>query len=311
MNYEIFKLNFCTAVHLGNGKLSDAESVILADTLFSALCQEAAALYGNEGVQRIAKYAEQNELLLTDAMPFYQNTFYIPKPMVRIEIEQSGDSSQKKEFKKLSYIRLERLDSYLSGTLNPAEERESMRDFGKTEIRTMASVTEGADTKPFPVGVFRYGDDWGLYFILAYAEKAIRDFVEELLMSLELSGIGGKRSAGLGKFTLGYAKMPELFLSRLHTGHRNTYQMALSVSMASESELETALEDAQYSIIRRSGFVASYTYAEGFRRKKDLYMFRAGSTFKHPFSGILQDVSSGGSHAVYRYGKPLFLEVAL
>ena len=192
MNYEIFKLNFCTAVHLGNGKLSDAESVIFADTLFSALCQEAAALYGNEGVQRIAKYAEQNELLLTDAMPFYQNTFYIPKPMVRIEIEQSGDSSQKKEFKKLAYIRLESLDSYLSGTLNPAEERESMWDFGKTEIRTMASVTEGADTKPFPVGVFRYGDDWGLYFILAYAEKVVRDFVEELLMSLELSGIGGK-----------------------------------------------------------------------------------------------------------------------
>lgn len=121
----------------------------------------------------------------------------------------------------------------------------------------------------------------------------------------------GSEAPGLGKFTLGYAKMPELFLSRLHTGHRNTYQMALSVSMASESELETALEDAQYSIIRRSGFVASYTNAEGFRRKKDLYMFRAGSTFKHPFSGILQDVSSGGSHAVYRYGKPLFLEVAL
>ena len=311
MNYEIFKLRFQTGVHIGRGKLSDVGNIIMADTLFSALCQEAVTLYGEEGVQKLVRYVEQNEMLLTDTMPVHQNSYYIPKPMLRNEHGKSGDSSQKKEFKKLEYIRIESLHNYLNGNFNPTEERNSMEDFGKTEIRTMASVTEGADTKPFPVGVFRYGEEWGLYFILAYANSEIRDFVEELLMALELSGIGGKRSAGLGKFTLDYAKMPEFFLDRLNTGHSDTYHMALSVSMAEETELEAVLQEAQYSLIRRSGFVASYTYAETFRRKQDFFMFRAGSTFKHPFTGIVQDVSSGGSHAVYRYGNPIFLEVEL
>ena len=283
----------------------------MADTLFSALCQEALMLYGEEGIQKLTELVRHGELLLTDAMPVHHNTYYIPKPMLRIEGERTGDSSQKKAFKKLKYIRLTSLPDYLSGTLNPEEEGKSMEKFGKAEIRTMASVTEGKDTKPFPVGVFKYGDGWGLYFILAYGQKETKNFAEELLMSLELSGIGGKRSAGLGKFTLENAKMPEEFVAKLNTGKENAHHVTLSVSMAEDAELETALRGAGYSMVKRSGFVASYTYEESFRRKEDFYMFGAGSTFRHPFGGTLRDVSSGGSHPVYRYGKPLFLEVEI
>ncbi len=311
MNYEIFKLRFDTGVHLGRGKLSDADATIMADTLFSALCQEALMLYGEDGIQKIAELVRQGELLLSDAMPVYHDAYYIPKPMLRIEGERTGDSSQKKEFKKLKYIRITSLPDYLRGTLNPEEERRSMENFGKAEIRTMASATEGQDTKPFPVGVFNYGDGWGLYFILAYGQKETKNFAEELLMSLELSGIGGKRSAGLGKFTLGKVKMPGEFAARLNTGNENANHMTLSVSMAEDAELDNALSGASYSMVKRSGFVASYTYAESFRRKEDFYMFGAGSTFRHPFGGTLRDVSSGGSHPVYRYGKPLFLEVEI
>ena len=39
MNYEIFKLRFQTGVHIGRGKLSDVGNIIMADTLFSVLCQ--------------------------------------------------------------------------------------------------------------------------------------------------------------------------------------------------------------------------------------------------------------------------------
>ncbi len=309
MNYEIFKLRFDTGVHLGRGKLSDADATIMADTLFSALCQEALMLCGEDGIKKLVELTRQGELLLTDAMPVYRNDYYIPKPMLRIESEKTGDSRQKKEFKKLKYIRLTSLPDYLGGTLDPEEERKSMENFGRAEIRTMASVAEGEDTKPFPVGVFKYGDGWGLYFILAYGQKETKNFAEELLMSLELSGIGGKRSAGLGKFTLENAKIPEAFAAKLNTGSEKAYHMSLSVSMAEDAELDHVLNGASYSMVKRSGFVASYTYAESFRRKEDFYMFGAGSTFRYPFSGTLRDVSSGGSHPVYRYGKPLFLEV--
>ena len=314
MNYEIFKLRFQTGVHIGNGKLADAEATIMADTLFSALCNEAVMLYGDEGVQKLASYVIDNKLRITDAMPVFKDTYYIPKPMVRVDAEKTGDSVLKKEFKKLDYIRLESLGSYLNGTMDPIAERKAIEEnkgFGKAEVRTMSSVIDEMNANPFPIGVFRYGEGWGLYFIMAYTEQSIRDFAEELLMSLELSGIGGKRSAGLGKFTLDYAKMPDTLHKKLDTGNPNANHMALSVSMADESELEESLQEAQYSIIKRSGFVASYTYADSFRRKQDYFMFRAGSTFKNTFSGVLQDVSAGGNHKVYRYGKPLFLEVKI
>ena len=50
-------------------------------------------------------------------------------------------------------------------------------------------------------------------------------------------------------------------------------------------------------------------YAEEYRRKRDLYVFAAGSCFKNEFEGDIYDVTNGGSHPVYRYAKPLFMGV--
>ena len=43
MEYRIYKLGFSTAVHFGSGSLTDIGNQLLADTIFSALCQETAA----------------------------------------------------------------------------------------------------------------------------------------------------------------------------------------------------------------------------------------------------------------------------
>ena len=55
--------------------------------------------------------------------------------------------------------------------------------------------------------------------------------------------------------------------------------------------------------------MASEFYAEEYRRKRDLYVFAAGSCFKNEFEGDIYDVTNGGSHPVYRYAKPLFMGV--
>ena len=75
--------------------------------------------------------------------------------------------------------------------------------------------------------------------------------------------------------------------------------------------MENALQQASYQIIKRSGFVASYAYADDFCRKNDLYVMNAGSCFAQQYQGDIYDVSSGGSHAVYRYAQPMFLEVSI
>ena len=44
MKYQFLKLQFQTAVHFGDGGLTTCENIIPADTLFSALCCEAAKI---------------------------------------------------------------------------------------------------------------------------------------------------------------------------------------------------------------------------------------------------------------------------
>lgn len=42
MKFAVYKLNFAAGVHLGTGTLASGANTLPADTLFSALCMEAA-----------------------------------------------------------------------------------------------------------------------------------------------------------------------------------------------------------------------------------------------------------------------------
>ena len=44
MKFAVYKLNFAAGVHLGTGTLASGANTLPADTLFSALCMEAAQL---------------------------------------------------------------------------------------------------------------------------------------------------------------------------------------------------------------------------------------------------------------------------
>ena len=76
-----------------------------------------------------------------------------------------------------------------------------------------------------------------------------------------------------------------------------------------DEKINDVLEDAFYRIEKRSGFVASENYSTSLTKKKDLYVIQAGGCFKKMFEGRIVDVSIEGSHPVYRYAKPLFMEV--
>ena len=126
--------------------------------------------------------------------------------------------------------------------------------------------------------------------------------------SLSYTGIGGKRSAGKGKFEFRYAKGTDMLTSLLcqKTGR----YMLLSTALPTDAELESVLAGASYLLQKRSGFVYSEDFADMSVKKDDLYTMQAGSCFDKTFKGGIYDVSGGrGTHAVYRYAKPLFMEV--
>ncbi len=302
MKYSIYKLEFQTGVHFGKGMLNDSACTFRADTLFSALYIEACkAGMEKEFYQSVVS----GQLLFSDAFPYVNDQYMIPKPMLYIESDRKGDSVLKKKFKKLNFFPVEQLGAYMSGTMELDEN--PMDHFGFFVQKTVAAVRRDEETLPYQVGTYHYNKGNGLYIIVGYCSDTNIQITEELLNSVSLGGIGGKKSSGLGKFILKKGKENKCLLERLQKSGR--YSMLLSAALPTEDEMPMALEGASYLLEKRSGFVASDTYAEEFRRKKDLYIFASGSCFENRFSGGVYDVSEGGCHPVYRYAIPLFMGV--
>lgn len=309
MEYKVYQLAFRSAVHFGRQNLEDGEYTFCADTLFSALCQEAMQR-GADVFDSFYQYVKNGVLLLSDAFPYIGKTYYLPKPMKRIETAQNrGDSKIKKAYKKLKYIPMEQIGIYLAGNYDViGAQDEGMDRLGYFEMKTAASIRGEEETKPYRIGTYYYHAGNGLYIIVGYQQQEAATLLEELLTSLSFSGIGGKRAAGLGRFELRTGALLDGFCDRLTKEGRQ--YMSLSISLPREEELESALDKAEYLLCKRSGFVASSQYALEQMRKRDLYAFQAGSCFVNRYQGDIYDVSDKkGRHPVYRYAKPMFMEV--
>ena len=302
MEYSIYKLDFQTGVHFGTGMLNESAYTFQADQLFSAMFIEALKM---QKEKEFLDMTQRGNLLFSDAFPYIGQQYMVPKPMIYIEPQKKGQSEQKKAYKKLKFLPIEQLENFMNGTMDVSVD--PLKEYGSFQQQTMARVRTEEDTLPFRVGTYFYYPDCGLYIILGYTKKEEKYLAEELLESLEYTGIGGKKSTGLGKYILRLVKLPEVFERHLKKDADRI--ILLSVGLPRDGELENALEGASYQLIRRSGFISSDTYAEELRKKKDLYVFAAGSCFEHRFEGDIYDVSDNGSHPVYRYAKPLFMGV--
>ena len=313
MDHHFYKLEFRGSVHFGSGALDDTGKTFHADTLFSALCQEAVK-YGV--LEQLVSAVSEDALRLSDAFPIVgDGQLFLPKPIIRIEAQNQsvqGDSKQKKLLKKRSYLTWNSFDSFLNGTFR-ADEENPLESLGRSGMRTHAALRGHEDPEPFRVKAFRFADGNGLYLIAGTRDKSVQALLEQLLDMLSYSGIGGKRSAGFGRFDwkpLNGARSRaarDWIKSRIQT--EGGAGMLLSAALPSDQELDSAMEDAAYQLSRRSGFVSSETYADVPLRKQDVYLFAAGSCFRHHFQGELLDVSCGGAHPVYRYAKAMFLRI--
>ena len=308
MKYKLYKMKFTTPVHFGEGHLGGSAENFLADRLFSALYIEALKS-SPDTADTLCTAASKGELILSDGLPYIGDELYIPKPIIKID---GGESSSvlKKAFKKLSHIPAGRIDEYLNGTLEPIAENEKLRQLGRFADTTRAAVYNGTDDAlPYRVGTYCFNSGSGLYFIAGYEDDEIFNLLDDTIMSLGYTGIGGKVSSGLGKFSAFPEEVPDEILKRLD-GKHDRY-ITLSVSMAKENQLDKALDNAGYMLIKRSGFINSQTYFDTQRKKREMYCFAAGSCFENRFDGYVADLSDGGNHPVYRYAVPMFMGVDL
>ena len=313
MTYQIIRMTFPGNVHFGEGLLESSASGFSADTLFSALCCELA----NEPdkLSELVTAAKSHRFLISDAFPYCADTLFLPKPCVSVRSRteaDDGNSVRKKLFKKLQYIPIADYESYLHGDMTTercAEITAMLGDLGSGCLTEHVSIPrDPAEDKPEPyaIGGYRFHENCGLWFILGAEDSQLQATVTDLLTALGLSGIGGKRSAGYGRFTFCTEDVPAPLLHGLECSEQPARKMTLSICLPQESELDSAMKNASYLVMRRSGFVGSYNYAVKAQKKQDLYVLQSGSCFADTFCGDVYDVSAGGNHQVWRYAVPLF-----
>ena len=322
MNYSIFKLKFKTALHIGQdsggSSLESSQFVIHADTLFSALCHEGLVYNGVEGLNKIVSMFSEGRCLISDLFPYVDEELLLPKPILVVKREeQRGLTGERKKMKNIKYIPSSDFTNYLAYLTGKVDYTPVEHDYGINEVRSAVAIYNGGDSDTFRIGTFVFAENVGLYFIAGWHEEEDYQFLLKILKLLGKSGIGGKRSSGLGKFDVEepisldspFTEGQKLINNMLNS-YNAEWQMCLSVAIPSEDEKE-AIEDSSYSLIRRGGFVQSENYSQTPLKKKVTYSFSPGSCFKKRFNGTILDVSNYGNHPVYRYGKPLFLGVDL
>lgn len=310
MDFKIYKLHFSAPVHFGKNALSDAEYSICSDTFFSALCSEAVCA-GESALNDLVNKTKLGSIQFSDAFPYIKNKYLLPKPYTFVERKQDVDSSViRKAFKNLKYISSTDYDDYLNGIFDVMSAT-SISELGVSALKISVSLrNEEQESIPYEVGTFAFNHDCGLYVIAGFEDAECESLFDTLLQSLSSSGLGGKRSSGYGRFSF-EKQMPDAWFVGKLTGIASSY-MLINTALPKTDELESALAGARYSLIKRSGFVASAAYSDSWQRKKDLVMFKAGSCFAKGFEGDIYDVSTdAGSHPVYRCGKPMFMRISL
>jgi len=293
----MYIMNFHTA-HFGAGSLDSSKMTFAADRLFSALVLEAKKM---GKMEEFVSIAGQDDFVLTDAFP-YQSSPFLPKPIGFPKFEQPDLTTDVKEVrrqakmaKKLQFIPLDKFDSYVNGTL--------FKDADHAVTNIVTKNQPHVDGNLFQVSTVRFRDESCLYVIAKESE-----LLNELMTSLQYTGIGGKRSSGYGQFDLTILDLPDSFKNRLTKSLQGPV-MTLTTSLPVEKELEYAMETGSYLLSKSSGFAYSTETKENYR-KQDLYKFASGSTFSETFTGQIVDVRPlDFPHEVLNYAKPLFFKM--
>ncbi|QSQ08593.1 CRISPR type III-associated RAMP protein Csm4 [Koleobacter methoxysyntrophicus] len=343
MKNYIIKLKFTSPVRFGPDRagagLTLGNETCHSDTFFSALCIEWLKIFGEAEMNEMVRWAEAGHFILSSLLPWKGQELFLPKPVLFLEKSNTrkNEPAYGKTLKKLKWIPASAFDSYIRFLKEGGElpfSQEGNKAWSEVLI-ARAAIARDKETMPYVISAYRFpfGEaerhhqpkeplpETGLYFILKIDSEELMDKLMIVLESLGLTGIGGKKTTGLGRFEL--AEEPIEFDSNSGLYDSDTalgkmldrtgeFYMSLSVVAPSEEELEAfEPQESFYTLVYRSGFVESASYWPSPIKRRPVAMFGTGSCFKAPLCGRILDLSSGGNHPVYRYGKGMYLGVKI
>jgi CRISPR-associated protein Csm4 len=325
--YSIFRLNFTTPVRFGNGKgasgLDTRKISLSSDSLFSAVFSEYISFFGEEASNKLVSSFGKGETAISSLLPWKITekgfSYYIPKPIFP-SLKKVGEDNVKKQLKKIKFISMSNISRYIdfiNGKTGLGNEKDWDLEIG-AELLTDRVNLKGDKPEPYRVASYRFVDGAGLYFIIRYTDKNMFDSFKKVVKLLGISGIGGKVSSGMGKYTLEICNMDgegeEKLLYDMLENEKANVQMLMGAYHPKEEEIENLKQDGYtYILENRDGFCTSphFSSANGALKRKSCTMVAEGSCFAKRLEGEILDLSYGDFHKVYRLGKTLFVGVSL
>jgi CRISPR-associated protein Csm4 len=323
--FHCVKLKFISPLHLGRGtgETYDTGSKLLhSDTISAALASARVQLFGEK---KLKEYLEA--LRVSSAFPFFENHYFFPKPMLRLNLKIEGQDEHllSKSLKKLEYFEQPIFEKIISGEEVLVSENQlsknkkyvwadvsAIQTILKTEVQQRVTVPRDGqgDSVPYYVERIFFNKGAGLYFLLKTENEQILRETEVALRYLEDSGIGTDRSVGNGFFKY------EISNLQLKVPEESSNSMTLSLFCPEKEELPELLEgEPAYLMEKRDGFIAGASDVK-FRhlRKKSVYMFSEGSVFNGKnLNGKVLNLRPKWDdeklHPVYRSGKPVYIPV--
>lgn len=293
MGLKIYKMNFTNA-HFGDGYLNTSLGYFQASRLYSALYLEALK---NDCEHEFLALTQKSDFVLSDAFPYLDEP-YLPKPisypaMKKLNFDTlKDDFSEKKATENIYAVPFSKYATFLAG-------KEDIYEFlAKQDTMYQVEILMKKGEDPYEVAVTTFKS--ALYVIAQQSP-----LFDDLMRSLQYSGLGGKRSSGYGSFELEIQPLPSSLLAGINNQAAKRY-ISLTTSLPKDEELNRALMGAKYQLHKESGFIYSETGGQALR-KKNLYKFQVGSVFTRPYEGGIFDVRPQNyPHPVYNFAKGLF-----
>lgn len=314
-------------LHLGKGRDSyDVASPILPSDMLSSALASVRALEG--------RHTDLEEFLasftISNAFPYHADEFFLPRPIGRLNISVQGQQEReyRKGLKKIQFISSAIWKELVSGkhiTVHPAQIQgefliaEANPDYEKPMVhvanqRVMVPRDGLHDAVPFAFEwtFFRHGKKESGLYCLVQSEKDRTDEIIKLFKALGSLGIGADNTVGGGLFDI------EVDETDIPSQEGNS-TMLLSNYIPQEQEVHFLnLDTSLYSMTERGGYIAgSSNNRIKHLRRKTIYMFEAGSVFhttqrlEGKIVNLAPQWNTGDMHAVYRSGKPLYVNVNL
>ena len=316
-------------MHFGDtsegGNLEIISSTLGSDVLFGACCHE---ISHNTGLlQSFIDSVKEQHIVLSSLFPYcidngeYQ--LYVPTPIIQIDskelpitsfAETKRVATEQKKIKKIEYIRASQLQNF-SQYIESDTSQKHMPIFGAKQAMTQVNM-RGEKSRPYYVGSYQFMSNTGLYIIAGFIDDDSRELFEAIFELLGLSGIGGKRSGGYGKFELaddsiqleseGIYKDDSALYALLHNKHGK--MMCISTCVPTSEEVAT-LKQGSYKLQKRGGFVGS-TGSEIQVKRNSYYVIKEGSVCPKALVGQMLTITGDSlPHPVYRNGMGLWIGV--